>query len=65
VADVLVVPEYQGRGAGRALLQHAIARCSEAGELRIGLTVTEGNPAEHLYAALGLRRRRTLYVFDV
>lgn len=64
VADLLVVPDRQGRGAGRALMTHAITRCAAAGEARIGLTVTDGNPAERPYAALGLRRRRTLYVLD-
>jgi predicted N-acetyltransferase YhbS len=64
VADVLVVPDWQGRGLGRALLRHAITRSTAAGEESIGLTVTDGNPAERLYAALGFRRRRTLYVFE-
>lgn len=64
VADLLVVPDRQGRGLGRALMQHAIARCTVAGEARIGLTVTEGNAAERLYRALGFERRRTLYVME-
>jgi GNAT superfamily N-acetyltransferase len=64
VATVLVVPRWQGRGVGRAVMCRAIARCTAAGEARIGLTVTEGNPAERLYHALGFRRRRTLYVLD-
>jgi GNAT superfamily N-acetyltransferase len=65
VADVLVVPAWQGRGLGRAMLRRAIARCTAAGEARIGLTVTDGNPAERLYRELGFQRRRTLYVLDV
>jgi GNAT superfamily N-acetyltransferase len=64
VADVLVVPAWQGRGLGRAMLRRAIARCAAAGEERIGLTVTDGNPAERLYRELGFQRRRTLYVLD-
>jgi len=52
------------RGLGRALVRHAIARCTAAGEVRMGLTVTEGNPAEHLYTALGFARTRTLYVLE-
>jgi ribosomal protein S18 acetylase RimI-like enzyme len=64
VATVLVVPRWQGRGVGRAVMCQAITRCTAAGEARIGLTVTDGNPAQRLYAALGFRRRRTLYVFD-
>lgn len=65
VADVLVTPDWQGRGVGRALLRHAIARCTAAGEGRIGLTVTDGNPAERLYRALGFERRRTVYVLEI
>jgi GNAT superfamily N-acetyltransferase len=64
VADVFVVPDHQGRGLGRLLLTRAIATCEAAGEPRIGLTVTEGNPAEHLYSALGFRRRRTVFLLD-
>lgn len=64
VAEVLVVPAWQGRGAGRALLRRAIVQCTAGGEPRIGLTVTDGNPAERLYRALGFERRRTLYVFE-
>jgi GNAT superfamily N-acetyltransferase len=64
VATVLVVPRWQGRGVGRAVMGLAIARCTAAGEARIGLTVTDGNPAERLYRALGFRRLRTLYVLD-
>jgi GNAT superfamily N-acetyltransferase len=64
VADLFVVPAHQGRGLGRALLQRAVAWCGTTGEPRIGLTVTVGNPAEHLYAAVGFQRRRTLFVLD-
>jgi GNAT superfamily N-acetyltransferase len=64
VADVFVVPGHQGSGLGRLLLTRAIASCEAAGEPRIGLTVTESNPAERLYAALGFRRRRTLFLVD-
>jgi GNAT superfamily N-acetyltransferase len=49
---------------GTLLLTRAIATCRAAGEPRIGLSVTDGNPAERLYAALGFRRRRTLFLLD-
>ena len=62
VADIFVVPAQQGRGLGRALLLGAIAWSHAAGELRIGLTVTDGNPAERLYVGVGFQRRRTLFV---
>jgi GNAT superfamily N-acetyltransferase len=64
VAELLVVPAHQGRGLGRALLRRAISWSRAAGEPRIGLSVTDGNPAEGLYAAAGFRRRRTLFVLE-
>jgi GNAT superfamily N-acetyltransferase len=64
VADVFVVPAHQGRGLGRLLLTRAVAACRDEGEARMGLTVTHGNPAERLYAALGFRHRRTLFVLE-
>lgn len=65
VAEVFVAAGWQGRGLGRALMRHAIARCVAAGEARIGLAVTDGNPAERLYLRLGFRRLRTEYLLDV
>jgi GNAT superfamily N-acetyltransferase len=64
VAELFVAPAHQGRGLGRALLLRAVAWSHAAGEPRIGLTVTDGNPAERLYARVGFRRRRTLFVLE-
>jgi GNAT superfamily N-acetyltransferase len=64
VAEVFVVPAYQGRGLGRALLRRAVAWSHAVGERWMGLTVTEGNPAERLYASVGFSRRRTLFVLE-
>jgi GNAT superfamily N-acetyltransferase len=64
VAEVFVTPAHQGRGLGRSLLRRAVAWSHSTGEQRIGLTVTEGNPAERLYESLGFRRRRTLFVLE-
>lgn len=64
VAELFVVPAYRGRGLGRALLLRAIDWSQAAGEPRIGLTVTDGNPAERLYISAGFRRRRTLFVLE-
>jgi len=65
IAEMFVVANWQGRGLGRALMRHAIARCVAAGEERIGLAVTEGSRAERLYLRLGFRRRRTEFVLEV
>ncbi|MBO0682949.1 MAG: GNAT family N-acetyltransferase [Candidatus Dormibacteraeota bacterium] len=53
VADVCVDASWQGRGVGTALLRRAVAACARLGASRIGLSVTEGNPARSLYERLG------------
>ena len=53
VADIFVVPSHRGRGLGLALLLRAIPWSHAAGEAQIGLTVTDGNPAEQLYVSAG------------
>lgn len=45
----------QGRGLGRALLDHALRGTREAGLPCLGLSVTEGNAARRLYDAAGFR----------
>lgn len=65
VAEVFVVPGLQGRGLGAALLGEGMRALAAVGEERLGLTVTEANPAERLYARLGFRRFRTLYVVQL
>jgi GNAT superfamily N-acetyltransferase len=64
VAEIFVVPAHQGRGLGRALLRRVIAWSQAAAEARLGLTVTDGNPAERFDVSAGFRRRRTLYVLE-
>jgi GNAT superfamily N-acetyltransferase len=49
------------RGAGRALLERALAMS----EGSLGLAVTHGNPAEKLYAALGFERVFTAFSVDL
>lgn len=47
-------PEYAGLGA--LLLRCVIARAGRAGLPALGLSVTDGNPAQHLYERLGFVR---------
>jgi GNAT superfamily N-acetyltransferase len=51
IMEVFRDPRYPG--AGRALLERALARAEGP---TLGLSVTEGNRAERLYRALGFRR---------
>jgi GNAT superfamily N-acetyltransferase len=48
-------------GTGRVLLQHVLAELAAAGEAALGLAVTDGNPAERLYRALGFQRAFTAF----
>ena len=64
VVDLFVVTRLQGGGLGRQLLQLVIARCFAGGYERVGLSVTEGNPAERLYRAVGFERIRSVFVFE-
>jgi ribosomal-protein-alanine N-acetyltransferase len=59
-----VTPDEQGRGIGRALLDHFIESARSEGVSRIHLEVREGNPAIAMYRAAGFKpvgRRRKYY----
>ena len=58
-------PHPRYAGAGRALLERALARGARAGLARIGLTVTHGNPARRLYHSLGFARVQTRLSVDL
>jgi GNAT superfamily N-acetyltransferase len=64
LCDLFVAPAHQGAGIGRQLLQLMIARCAEGGYERIGLSVTDGNPAERLYRGVGFTRCRSVFVIE-
>ncbi|MBB5788174.1 GNAT family N-acetyltransferase [Jiangella mangrovi] len=54
-------PAYRGRGVGRALMDRAVRRCTEAGATTLTLEVIVGNAAaQGLYEKLGFRVARTL-----
>ncbi|WP_030267070.1 GNAT family N-acetyltransferase [Streptomyces sp. NRRL B-24484] len=53
-----LLPEHRGRGHGRALME-ALIRTAAEGPVpvaRLSLSVEDGNPAVHLYTALGFTR---------
>ena len=59
-----VLPEYQGQGFGREILNRAIRLLSQEGWTRIGLEVdTENTRAYNLYASTGFRRTTTYGYF--
>lgn len=60
-----ILPEFQGRGIGRALLQFGINRAQENGFTELVLAVDPENlPAIKLYQSLGFADKGELYIFD-
>jgi len=61
VIGMMVKPEAQGRGIGRALVERALADARAAGLELLTLSVTEGNDAAlQLYQSAGFERYGTL-----
>ena len=58
--EVFRAPDARGRRA-----RAARARAARAPPGSLGLAVTDGNPAERLYAALGFRRIFTAFSVDL
>ena len=55
VVDVIVVPELQGQGIGRGIMQRLLARCREAGLRDVQLFCARGKA--DFYRQLGFRDR--------
>jgi mycothiol synthase len=64
IPEIFVVSSFQGRGLGGLLLEHAVGSCARAGSERLGLTVSEGNPARRLYERFGFEAFRTTWLID-
>ncbi len=52
---IAVKPDVRGRGVGSALMKKFLDCAKQRGARQIFLEMREGNPAEHLYKAFGLR----------
>lgn len=52
VIDISLLPEFQNRGIGSALLQGVLAEAAQASRA-VRLSVTRDNPAQRLYQRLG------------
>ena len=64
VEDVAVMPAWQGRGIGRAMMQHARAQCRAAGCYKLSLSSNLKREAAHrFYENLGFERHG--YSFQV
>ncbi|CAH2716940.1 hypothetical protein BACCIP111895_04128 [Neobacillus rhizosphaerae] len=51
-----LLPEYRGRGIGKALLMEMLRKTKEAGFGGISLSVDPNNPALYLYEKLGFKK---------
>jgi ribosomal protein S18 acetylase RimI-like enzyme len=57
VEDVAVLPRYQGRGIGRAMMRHAMSECRAAGCYKLTLSSNLKREAAHrFYDGLGFER---------
>ena len=57
VEDVMVLPEYRGRGVGKAMMQDAMERCRAAGCYKLTLSSNRMREGAHrFYDALGFTR---------
>lgn len=62
IQNVGVLPEFRGRGLGRALMLRALAGFAACGAKRASLEVTAQNrPAMRMYRELGFRCTKTVY----
>jgi GNAT superfamily N-acetyltransferase len=57
VEDVAVLPDFQGRGVGRAMMEHARAECRAAGCYKMTLSSNIARESAHaFYDSLGFER---------
>ena len=57
VEDVAVMPDRQGQGIGRAMMEHAIAECRKAGCYKLALSSNANRGDAHrFYESLGFER---------
>lgn len=62
-----VLPEFRGRGLGRALLEQLGKSANQRGARRLLLEMRKGNPAERLYSTFGFLKigeRKDYYRFS-
>jgi mycothiol synthase len=64
IPEVFVVSGHQGQGLGGFLVEHAVRACVDGRRRRLGLTVSEGNPARHLYERFGFQPFRATWLIE-
>lgn len=65
VEDVVVAAEAQGKGVGRSMMEHAMARAREAGCYKLVLSSNLARDGAHrFYDALGFERHGVSFVVE-
>lgn len=64
IPEVFVVSGHQGQGLGGLLVGHAVRACVDGGSRRLGLTVSDRNPARQLYERFGFQPFRTTWLVE-
>lgn len=63
IADIVIAPNYRGRGLGKMLLTYALEQYQRAGYSQVGLAVTATNTATIcLYERFGFRIEKTFTI---
>lgn len=66
VEDVAVLPEFQGRGIGRAMMEHALGECRRAGCYKMTLSSNLTRTGAHrFYDALGFERHGYSFLVEL
>ena len=65
VEDVVVEPEFQRRGVGRAMMQHALSLCRQKGCYKMMLSSNLARTAAHaFYESLGFEKHGYSFRID-
>jgi ribosomal protein S18 acetylase RimI-like enzyme len=66
VKDLVVHPDWRGRGLGKALMLQTFGEFSRRGLTRVTLKTDSNNPtgAWRLYERLGMKTERTYEIFE-
>ena len=65
IEDVVVEPEYQRRGVGRAMMQHALAICRQKGCYKLMLSSNLARSGAHaFYESLGFEKHGFSFRID-
>jgi GNAT superfamily N-acetyltransferase len=66
VEDVAVLPEFQGRGVGKAMMEHARRECRAAGCYKLTLSSNlKREDAHRFYDALGFERHGYSFLLEL